>query len=332
MIYRFLYFGYYIKNLDWTKLRVFQSYLKFIRGSSFVNQWVFVFYNSLKYNISILEYYQFRFFDKTHVEKVQWAGTGYMYEYQRIMNPPSKRNILEDKREFYKYYKEYFVHHVFTLEELRKDLDQIDNLYKSEKLVFKVSDGKCGVSVKIVLSTSLSKVEIVPFMEVNGYDMVETYIQQHADLNRLSPYAVNTIRIFTQLNDKNEVEILGCRQRISIDSPVDNMAAGNIAAPINEATGIIDGPGVFSDITKEPLYIHPITQTPIVGFQVPYWKKCLQLARDAALKHTQNRSIGWDIVVTENGPGLIEGNHDWCKLVWQLPVNRGLKHLLKKNV
>jgi len=33
-------------------------------------------------------------------------------------------------------------------------------------------------------------------------------------------------------------------------------------------------------------------------------------------------------VVTENGPGLIEGNHDWCKLVWQLPVGEGLKHLL----
>jgi hypothetical protein len=29
--------------------------------------------------------------------------------------------------------------------------------------------------------------------------------------------------------------------------------------------------------------------------------------------------------MTENGPDLIEGNHDWCKLLWQLPVNRGMK-------
>jgi hypothetical protein len=56
------------------------------------------------------------------------------------------------------------------------------------------------------------------------------------------------------------------------------------------------------------------------------------LAKDAALKHKQNRSIGWDIVVTDNGPGLIEGNHDWCKLVWQLPVNRGLKNILEKHL
>ena len=41
------------------------------------------------------------------------------------------------------------------------------------------------------------------------------------------------------------------------------------------------------------------------------------------------RSIGWDIVITENGPGFIEGNHDWCKLLWQLPVNTGMKSVLE---
>jgi hypothetical protein len=328
---RLLYFGYYLKKMDWDRLRLFQSFLKSNHGFNIFVQWFLVFYNSLKYKISILEYYQFRFFEKSHKEKLSWAGTGYMYEYQKVMNPPTERNILDDKREFYKYYREFFVHHVFTLEELVENSNNIDDLYNSKKIVFKVSDGKCGVSVNIIESSHLDKSEIVSFMKSHGYDMVETFIQQHDDLNRLSPSAVNTVRIFTQLNDKNEVEILGCRQRISIYCPVDNMAAGNIAAPINEVTGVIDGPGVYGDITKQPEFIHPITGVEVLGFQVPFWKECLQLAKYAALKHPQNRSIGWDIVVTENGPGLIEGNHDWCKLVWQLPVNKGLKHLLKPN-
>ena len=106
------------------------------------------------------------------------------------------------------------------------------------------------------------------------------------------------------------------------------MAAGNLAAPIDEKTGIVNGPGVYSDITKEPDRIHPITGIPIVGFQVPYWKEIIDMTKRASLKHPQNRSIGWDIVVTEDGPGFIEGNHDWCKLLWQLPVNKGLKHKL----
>jgi hypothetical protein len=106
------------------------------------------------------------------------------------------------------------------------------------------------------------------------------------------------------------------------------MAAGNLAAPIDAKTGIISGPGVYSDITKSPETIHPITGVSIVGFQIPYWQEILEMTKKASLKHPQNKSIGWDIVVTEDGPGFIEGNHDWCKLVWQLPVNKGLKSML----
>ncbi|NDC29363.1 MAG: hexapeptide transferase [Bacteroidetes bacterium] len=332
MINRLLYFGYYVRHLDWDRLRIFQIYLKSQRGYSSIRQWILIFYHSVKYNISILEYYQFRFFEMSHAQKLNWAGTGHMYEYQKVMNPPSKRQILDDKREFYKFYREFFVHHVFSLNELLQDPVLVNKILESQKLVFKVSNGKCGTSVRIISSAELGRNSFVSYMNKEGFDMVETFISQHPSLNALSPSAVNTVRIFTQLNNCNEVEILGCRQRISINSSVDNLAAGNLAAPIDESTGVITGPGVYSDITKEAVSIHPLTGVSIVGFQVPFWKECVQLATDAALKYKQNRSIGWDIVVTANGPGLIEGNHDWCKLVWQLPVNEGLKSMLKTSV
>jgi hypothetical protein len=244
------------------------------------------------------------------------------------MNPLKERDILDDKRLFYKYYGEYFKHRVFTIEDLVTHPLNVDVLFQFNKMVFKVSDGKCGIGVNILDVSELKKEDVIDFMRINSYDMVETFVVQHSELNRISPSAVNTVRIFTQLNSNNNVDILGCRQRISINSSVDNLAAGNIAAPINQETGIIEGPGVYSDITKDVVFSHPITDVSIVGFQVPFWKDCIALAVNAALKHPQNRSIGWDIVVTENGPGLIEGNHDWCKLLWQLPVNQGLKRLL----
>lgn len=73
-----------------------------------------------------------------------------------------------------------------------------------------------------------------------------------------------------------------------------------------------------------------MTGVPLVGFQVPYWPEIMTLVKAAALRHPGNRSIGWDVVVTDDGPGLIEGNHDWCKLVWQLPVQQGLKPVLDR--
>ena len=70
----------------------------------------------------------------------------------------------------------------------------------------------------------------------------------------------------------------------------------------------------------------------IVGFQIPFWKETLELVREAALLQTGNRSVGWDIAITDIGPELIEGNHNWCKLLWQLPVQRGLKQIYPQSI
>jgi hypothetical protein len=302
-------------------------------GKSKAQLWGEMLRDSFKYNISLLEYFQFGFYKGlSDKEKDKWAGTGYMYEYQKLMNPPGKRDILDDKTLFYKKYKSYFKHHILTLDEMRSDHDAVKQMLNEQQLVLKESKGKCGLGVAFVNFSDFSVESLIDYMDKKGFDLAESYINQHIDLNRLSPSGVNTVRIFTQLNEKDEVEILGCRQRISVDSPVDNLAAGNLAAPINEEDGVISGPGVYSDITKKEKVKHPITGTAIVGFKVPYWEDCLQLAKKAALEHKENRSIGWDIVVTENGPGLIEGNHDWCKLVWQLPVKEGMKGVLEEHV
>ncbi|MDZ7634143.1 MAG: sugar-transfer associated ATP-grasp domain-containing protein [Bacteroidales bacterium] len=133
------------------------------------------------------------------------------------------------------------------------------------------------------------------------------------------------------MNSQGEVVILGSRLRISVNSSVDNMAAGNIAAPIDDETGTIYGPAVYGDITRPDEVVHPVTGISIIGFQIPYWKETIELVKRAATMHTQNRSIGWDIAMTDEGPDLIEGNHDWCKLVWQLPVKKGLKPVLEMH-
>ena len=248
------------------------------------------------------------------------------------MNSPHYREILDNKKLFHRRYSDYILHGIFEIEELKQNPEAGEKLFLSPRIVLKDPYGKCGLGTHFVESKDYTLFTLIGFMEREGYEIAETYIEQHQELNKLSPSGVNTVRIFTQLNHNNEVEILGCRQRISVNSPVDNLAAGNLAAPIDEKTGMINGPGVYSDITKSPEDTHPVTGTLIKGFQVPYWEACLALAKQAALEHPENRSIGWDIVVTPEGPGLIEGNHDWCKLVWQLPLGRGLKPELERHL
>ncbi len=331
MIKRILYLGYYIKKMDWEKFWLFLNYTAKQTNRSKISLVIDAIDCVFFYNISILEYFQFRFFVKSKEERKAWAGTGYMFEYQLLMNPKSERDILDDKTLFYKKYKDYFVHTVADIVDLKQNKVLVAKLLNtsSGKLVFKVADGKCGVEVEIKKANEFNEDSLISFMENNKFDLVEEFIIQHPSLNALSPTAVNTVRIFTQLNASNEVELLGCRQRISVNSSVDNMAAGNLAAPIDDKTGIVSGPGVYSDITKQDEDKHPMTQLDIIGFQVPFWQETLQMVKQAALLYPQNRSIGWDIVITEKGPGFIEGNHDWCKLLWQLPVKKGMKSVLE---
>lgn len=328
---RTVYLGYYLKQLDREKFDLFLNHVckeKGISKSSIIQD---IIGSVFKYNISILEYFQFRFFELNDKERSQWAGTGHMYEYQLKMNPIDQRHILDDKRLFYKYYSDFFVHTVADINDLKTRSEVSDTILNNPtgKLVFKPFDGKCGAQVEVKKCIDFNRERMIRFMEQHNYGLVEEFIQQHSKLNRLSPSAVNTVRIFTQLNSEGGVDILGCRLRISVDSPVDNMAAGNLAAPIDEQTGRVNGPGVYSDITRPEQTIHPITKVQINGFQIPFWKETLRMIKKAALLHPQNKSIGWDVVITKHGPGLIEGNHDWCKLVWQLPVKKGLKSYLE---
>ncbi|WP_142713027.1 sugar-transfer associated ATP-grasp domain-containing protein [Fodinibius sediminis] len=329
---RAIYLGYYLKKLDREKFRVFLNHASKLTGKPRTAILSDVVRSVFTYNISILEYFQFGFFDLSQKEREQWAGTGYMYEYQLRMNPRNDRHILEDKTLFYKHYGDFFVHRVADIETIKNQPEIADEILAnpSGRLVFKSAEGNCGTDVEIKRCSDFNRASILDFMEKRGFPLVEEFIEQHPQLNRLSPSAVNTVRIFTQLDDRNEVVILGCRLRISVNSPVDNMAAGNLAAPIDETTGQLSGPAVYSDITKEVQECHPVTKVKIPGFQIPYWEETLEMVKKAALHRPQNRSIGWDVVITEKGPGLIEGNHDWCKLLWQLPVRRGMKSALKE--
>ncbi len=95
---RIVYLGYYFRQMDWPLLAKFMGHVQAEIGWGRGRQWREILRDSLRFNISPLEYYQFRFFELTDAEKATWAGTGTMYEFQREANPPATRNLLRDKR------------------------------------------------------------------------------------------------------------------------------------------------------------------------------------------------------------------------------------------
>jgi len=248
------------------------------------------------------------------------------------MNPPSSRDMLSDKSKFLKKYSQHVNRRFLDITKSPIDQDLISSFLSNPtgKLALKNALGQVGAEVEVINCKEFSAKSIIAFMQKHNYNLIEEYVMQHPSMMELSPSGLNTIRIITQIDHDDKVNILGARLRISVNSHVDNMAAGNLAAPINIENGTLTGPGVYSDITKAEEEIHPITGINITGFKIPYWNEALEMAREAALLHPENKSIGWDIAITGDGPELIEGNHNWCKLLWQLPVNKGLKQVLEQ--
>lgn len=328
---RLQYLVYYLTKLDRKKFKLFIDFAKTACGKSrfflLCDSVISVFI----YNISLLEYFQFRFFEKNKTERKKWAGSGFLYEYQLKMNPRSVRIILQDKIKFLNHFRSFVKRNFADLQTLKLDHDITNGLLanNSGKLVLKGSRGQVGAEVEIISCKDFVPETLIKYMISKKYDLAEEYVKQHAEMMELSPSGLNTVRILTQLDEGN-VYILGARLRVSVNSPVDNMAAGNLAAYIDIKTGTVNGPGVYSDITKEDMTNHPVTGKAIAGFNIPFWDEAVNLSREVALYSPGNRSVGWDIAITENGPELIEGNHNWCKLLWQLPAKKGLKHELEQ--
>lgn len=331
---RLLYLGYYLKELDWAKFNKFLNFVSKQHHKSRLSIITDVLTSVLKYNIAPIDYFLFRFYALSGQERSTYAGTGYLYEYQLIMNPKAARSVLENKIEFLIHYKDFIQHDHVTLQGLRSNPTFAKRILSnnSGKIVLKSSSGQCGHGVEVKNCKDFTSKTLEDRLKEMNNDLVEEYIIQHSSLMQLSPSGLNTIRIITQLSKDNNIEILGARLRISVNSPVDNLAAGNLAAPISIETGKVNGPAVYSDITKEEVTSHPVTGVPILGFQIPFWEETLEMVKNAALISKGNKSIGWDVAITNNGPELIEGNHNWCKLLWQLPAKKGLKAELEKFI
>ena len=327
---RIVYFLYYLKRTPFSE---FKYYLNFVSKEINKNRAYIlsdIIRTSFKYNISILDYFYFQFYMKNNQERIKWGGTGFMYEYQKLMNPKKERYILEDKIQFLNIYHDFIERKWCSVEAFKQKKDIISSILNndSNKIVVKGSKGQVGAEVNVLDSRDYNCDSLEEFMLKNDYDLLEEAVVQHSELMKLSASGLNTIRIVTQINSNGEVDILAARLRVSVNSFVDNLGAGNFAVAIDEKNGVVISDGVFSDITKVNVTNHPVTGIKLKGFKVPNWDMVIDIAKKAALFQPQNKSIGWDVAVKQDSVELIEGNHNWCKLLYQLPINKGMKKTL----
>ena len=154
--------------------------------------------------------------------------------------------------------------------------------------------------------------------------LLEEPIKQHKKMNSLNPSSVNTGRIVSIMNDKDEVTLMASFIRIGNGKAVvDNFNSGGMTAMIDIEKGII----VEDAVNKEGKLFdkHPLSGTTINGFQIPYFEEAKKMVVEAAKLSKNVRYVGWDVAITVDGPTLVEGNqypgHDIYQVAEKLDEN-----------
>ncbi len=205
-------------------------------------------------------------------------------------------------------------------------LEKVFNQQKIEHIFCKPIDGIRGENIFVIDKNTYRKIadNLIDLMFSKAF-IFQELILQHTDLKKINSSSINTLRIVTYKNQKNEIEILSGFIRVGRKGAIiDNAHIGGIVIPFHKETGkmyaeglqlIDNGGGIF--------HKHPDTGVIFDNLQIPHYKQVKKIVAEASLVF-QFPLLGWDVAITPNGPTIVEANHDFHLLLSDL-TEKGLK-------
>ena len=139
------------------------------------------------------------------------------------------------------------------------------------------------------------------------------YVHQAKYSREIFPETSNTIRVLTLIDpDSNRSFLAAASHRFGTrrSGAVDNWAGGGLSARIDLLTGEL-GPAVVYPMGSPPVVRddHPDSGSPIKGVTVPGWLAISKRLLEVANEWSFIPYIGWDVLVTEEGFHVLEGNN-----------------------
>ncbi len=262
---------------------------------------------ALKYNAGYIDYKIAQMYRLSDEQKRTQITRGLSNTIVRRMNDKSYWYLFDDKATFNELFKDEVrrgwmrVNEKTTVDELKAFLEKYDDI------IAKPLEGSSGQGIERFTKESWQgkEAEFLKELIQKQIGIIEERVIQHSELSRLCPTSVNTIRIATLLGDKKQ-GIVYAFLRIGNGRVMDNVDCGGMAARVDLESGKLLTVG--ADKQGNTFTEHPITHTPIIGFQVPFFEEAKAMCLKAAQKVPQMRFVAWDVAVTENGPVFIEGN------------------------
>lgn len=161
--------------------------------------------------------------------------------------------------------------------------------------------------------------------------LIEEVVKQHNEM-MFNNKSVNTIRVYSIFDStKQKAFIIKTALRAGVgNSIVDNSHGGGMAYEVDVESGHIISSGWSHIITDN--IIHPGSNICMLGRTIPYWNELKIMVTRAAEMMPSVKFIGWDVAITDNGPLLIEGNHDPDLDIMEFVGHSGYLPIIKQHL
>lgn len=274
---------------------------------------------AVRYGAGYHDYLIFKFHDMNSVQRNTYMTRIRNKKLISLLNDPEYTHIFGNKNEFDARFKDY-LHRDFLDLGTCSEEDFASFVENKEVIFAKPNVGESGKGIQRLVKTDYSTVhELYQYVmdPKNNFGVVEELIVQHPDLNVLYPHSINSYRIVTLVANGEAHCVYAVSKCGNEGKFVDNMENSGLCCPIDQETGKICGCAHTSALINYD--VHPYTGVTLEGFQLPYVKEAIELAKKAALEVPQVKYVGWDVCITPTGPGIIEGNVYPGYDFWQLP-------------
>ena len=260
-----------------------------------------------KYNAGYIDYKIAQMYRLNDEQRKTVITRGVSNEIVRRMNPKEDWHYFDDKAEFNTVFAKWIPRKWLRIDD-RTDPEALREICRRHKeLLGKPLEGSSGVGIQKYTESDWAEgpEAFLGLLRKDGIGILEEVVVQHPLMASLCPTSVNTCRIATLMGDRQE-GIVYAFLRIGNGKVMDNVDCGGMASRIDLKTGKLMTVG--ADKQGNTFLRHPITDTSIVGFQIPFWEEAKAMCMEAAKVIPSMRYIAWDVAITPDGPTFIEGN------------------------
>lgn len=298
-------------------------------------------YDWWAFGANVDEEFYYHFYEKSCAEKEEYMVDNMRVKYINHLNSGGGkeiRQLLNDKYLLYKRLKPYYKRDMIEVSNSEDDYAAfVDFAKKHREFVVKPVDYYGGIGIHKVNLNEFNHDIRAAFMSIvnEGISIsnlhasrarkmvLEELILQDESLAILHRNSVNAVRA-TAVRDKNgKIRVYHPWIKVGMNGTfVASAVLNGYDAEIDEKTGIVISDGYQE--SGKVYEVHPDTGIRMKGFHIPKWNEMLRFVDELMQLMPEYGYIGWDLVLTEKGWVVMEGNYNG-DFMFQLINSRGYR-------